>query len=165
MAVAGVTSTISKCVHDRSRRIPRTNHGRHRRRESSPRLHRSSSRALERFCVVCSQALSSGRLVSFCAACPHPPPDLVRPLASGLWPLASSLWPRRSTSNLESRMTHARAQIRFLVFHASLRVGSHNDQLATLAAKCIERLGGMVDRASMTEFDCPSYDLDVERDE
>ena len=62
-------------------------------------------------------------------------------------------------------MAYVRAQIRVLVFHASLRVGSHNDKLANLASKCMGRLGATIDRASMSDFDCPSYDFDVERDD
>ena len=61
-------------------------------------------------------------------------------------------------------MPHARAQIRVLVFHASLRDGSHNDKLATLASQCMERLGATIERASMADFDCPSYDFDVENE-
>ena len=53
-------------------------------------------------------------------------------------------------------------QVRVLVFHASLRQGSFNERLAALAAQSLERLGATVDRAAMSEFDCPSYDNDVE---
>ena len=52
--------------------------------------------------------------------------------------------------------------IRLLVFSASLRRGSLNTRLAELAAMTLEGRGVKVDRASMREFDCPSYDLDVE---
>jgi NAD(P)H-dependent FMN reductase len=52
--------------------------------------------------------------------------------------------------------------IRLLVFSASLRRGSLNARLADLAAATIEALGAEVDRASMREFDCPSYDFDVQ---
>jgi hypothetical protein len=55
--------------------------------------------------------------------------------------------------------------IRLLVFSASLRRGSLNTRLAELAAMTLEGRGVKVDRASMREFDCPSYDLDVEEDE
>lgn len=55
-----------------------------------------------------------------------------------------------------------REEIRFLVFSASLRDGSHNTRLADLAAEAIERHGGTVDRASMREFDAPSYDQDAQ---
>lgn len=59
----------------------------------------------------------------------------------------------------------ARRTIRFLVFGASLRRGSLNDQLAALAAAVITDKGGTVDLARMEEFDCPSYDGDVEREQ
>lgn len=59
----------------------------------------------------------------------------------------------------------AREQVSFLVFSASLRSGSLNTRLAALAAGAIEANGGDVDLALMSEFDCPSYDYDVqERD-
>jgi chromate reductase len=52
--------------------------------------------------------------------------------------------------------------ISVLIFAASLRQGSLNDRLATLATQVVTRYGGRVDRATMTDFDCPSYDGDVE---
>lgn len=55
-----------------------------------------------------------------------------------------------------------REPIRFLVFGASLRTGSLNTTLATLAGDVIERQGGTVDRMEMREIECPSYDHDVE---
>ena len=55
--------------------------------------------------------------------------------------------------------------VRVLVFAASLRKGSLNDRLATLAASAVEKHGGTVDRAQMEDFDCPSYDGDVESEE
>jgi chromate reductase, NAD(P)H dehydrogenase (quinone) len=55
-----------------------------------------------------------------------------------------------------------RRPVRVLIFAASLRQGSLNDQLATLAARVAEHKGGVVDRATMIDFDCPSYDGDVE---
>ena len=55
--------------------------------------------------------------------------------------------------------------VRVLVFAASMRSRSLNDRLATLAAAVVAQKGGTVDRASMTEFDCPSYDGDVEEAE
>ncbi len=51
---------------------------------------------------------------------------------------------------------------RFLVFSASLRAGSYNTRLAQLAANTIAQHGGIVDMASMAEFDCPSFNQDVE---
>jgi chromate reductase, NAD(P)H dehydrogenase (quinone) len=59
--------------------------------------------------------------------------------------------------------TQSREPVSFLVFSASLRAGSLNTQLARLAAGVIESNGGSVDSGSMVEFDCPSFDGDVER--
>lgn len=56
----------------------------------------------------------------------------------------------------------AREPVQFLVFSASLREGSLNTRLARLAARVIEAEGGEVDLAAMGEFDCPSYDGDVQ---
>ena len=53
--------------------------------------------------------------------------------------------------------------VKVLVFGASLRADSMNDRLATLAARSVEANGATVDRATMAEFDCPSYDGDAER--
>jgi chromate reductase, NAD(P)H dehydrogenase (quinone) len=58
----------------------------------------------------------------------------------------------------------AHGPLKVLVFSASLREGSLNDRLATLAARVMERSGTIVDHGSMPEFDCPSYDQDVEAD-
>ncbi len=55
-------------------------------------------------------------------------------------------------------------RIRVLVFAASLRKDSLNDRLASLATAVVEEQGGTADRAAMAEFDCPSYDNDVERE-
>jgi len=51
--------------------------------------------------------------------------------------------------------------VRLLVFSASLRDGSLNTQLATLAGSAIERHGGKVIRARMEDFSCPLYDDDL----
>jgi NAD(P)H-dependent FMN reductase len=59
-------------------------------------------------------------------------------------------------------MTEKRCSVRLLVFGASLREGSINDRLATLAAQVAEQKGATVDRATMSDFECPAYDLDVE---
>jgi len=56
----------------------------------------------------------------------------------------------------------ARRPVRVLIFAASLRAGSLNDRLASLAATVAAEKGGVVDRAAMADFDCPSYDGDVE---
>lgn len=52
--------------------------------------------------------------------------------------------------------------LRVLVFAASLRSGSLNAQLAELAARTAEQAGATVDRASLHDFDVPSYDGDEE---
>jgi chromate reductase len=59
----------------------------------------------------------------------------------------------------------AREPLRFLVFSASLRTGSYNSRLAGLAGEVIASHGGEVDMASMRDFDCPSYDRDVEEEQ
>jgi chromate reductase len=55
-----------------------------------------------------------------------------------------------------------RSSVRLLVFGASLRDDSMNDQLASLAAVVAGEKGATVESASMKEFECPSYDMDVE---
>lgn len=60
--------------------------------------------------------------------------------------------------------TAGRAPVRYLVFCASLREESLNARLAQLAAKTISQNGGIVDHARMTEFDCPSYDMDAQEE-
>jgi chromate reductase, NAD(P)H dehydrogenase (quinone) len=60
------------------------------------------------------------------------------------------------------QMSSDRCEIRVLVFAASLRQASLNGRLADLAAGFMESRGAAVDRATMAEFDCPSYDQDVE---
>src|SRR3954463_4596438 len=55
-----------------------------------------------------------------------------------------------------------RSAVRLLVFGASLRDDSMNDQLASLAAVVAGEKGATVESASMKEFECPSYDMDVE---
>src|SRR6476660_8609104 len=51
-----------------------------------------------------------------------------------------------------------------LVFGASLRRESLNERLANMTQECVTRRGCRVDRGEMAEFDCPSYDGDVEAD-
>ncbi len=60
--------------------------------------------------------------------------------------------------------THKQEPLRILVFAASLRKGSLNTRLAKLAALAIEKNGGKVDFANMSEFDCPSFNTDLEPD-
>ena len=52
--------------------------------------------------------------------------------------------------------------IRVLVFSVSQRKDSLNTKLANLAAGVIEKHGGKVDFASMSEFDAPSFNQDLE---
>jgi chromate reductase, NAD(P)H dehydrogenase (quinone) len=52
--------------------------------------------------------------------------------------------------------------VHVLVFGASLREDSLNNRLAASAADALERIGATVDRATMADFDCPPYSLDVE---
>ena len=52
--------------------------------------------------------------------------------------------------------------VKFLVFSASLRKDSLNTRLAKLAVEVITKNGGLVDYASMSEFDCPSLNMDLE---
>ena len=56
----------------------------------------------------------------------------------------------------------AHRPLQVLIFGASLRRGSLNDRLAGLAQRVVEERGARVDRGSMAEFDCPSYDGDLE---
>jgi NAD(P)H-dependent FMN reductase len=60
-----------------------------------------------------------------------------------------------------SQVQDKREPVRFLVFSASLRADSLNSRLAALAADTIEANGGQVDRASMADFDAPSFDADL----
>lgn len=55
-----------------------------------------------------------------------------------------------------------RCEVHFLVFGASLRKGSLNAKLASLAVDVVRAKGGTADFASIDEFDCPSYNLDLE---
>jgi chromate reductase, NAD(P)H dehydrogenase (quinone) len=55
-----------------------------------------------------------------------------------------------------------RCSVRLLVFGASMREGSLNDRLASLAAKVVAEKGGTADRATMSDFECPPYDQDEE---
>lgn len=59
----------------------------------------------------------------------------------------------------------AHTPVSVLVFAASMRRDSLNGRLAALAASVLERHGAVVDRASMSDFDCPSYNLDEERED
>jgi len=52
--------------------------------------------------------------------------------------------------------------LRLMVLSASLRADSLNTKLVGLAASVIEKNGGIVDFATMNEFDCPSFNQDLE---
>lgn len=52
--------------------------------------------------------------------------------------------------------------LRLLLFSASLRKDSLNTRLARLAKLVIEKNGGTVDFANMSDFDCPSFSQDLE---
>jgi chromate reductase, NAD(P)H dehydrogenase (quinone) len=61
--------------------------------------------------------------------------------------------------------TADRQPVRFLVFAATLRTRAWNQQLAELAAETIVANGGTVDYATMSEFDAPSYNADIQTTE
>src|SRR5437773_7546801 len=62
----------------------------------------------------------------------------------------------------EHQDTNHDQPISFLVFSASMQKNSLNTKLAKLAAAVIEKNGGKVDFANMSEFDCPSFNQDLE---
>ncbi|MBK0402693.1 NAD(P)H-dependent oxidoreductase [Adhaeribacter sp. BT258] len=62
----------------------------------------------------------------------------------------------------EQQKNKEQGQTSFLVFSASLRTDSLNTRLAKLAALVIEKNGGKVDLAHMEEFDCPTFNQDLE---
>jgi chromate reductase, NAD(P)H dehydrogenase (quinone) len=64
----------------------------------------------------------------------------------------------------QAHITDPSRRTRFLVFLSSLRA-EFNTRLARLAARIIEQHGGIVDLASMLNFDCPSYNQDIEEKE
>jgi NAD(P)H-dependent FMN reductase len=63
---------------------------------------------------------------------------------------------------MSEQSSPSREPVNFLVFSASMRDDSLNTQLAALAAVVLEANGGQVDRASMAEFESPSFDADVQ---
>jgi chromate reductase, NAD(P)H dehydrogenase (quinone) len=67
-----------------------------------------------------------------------------------------------SEQRTQTSQDGGRRPVRVLIFGTSLRDGSLNDRLATLAATVAEQQSAVVDRARMSDFDCPSYDQDVE---
>lgn len=58
----------------------------------------------------------------------------------------------------------AQQPIRYLVFSASLRKDSLNTKLTDLAVETVRKNGGVADYASIHEFDCPSFNQDLEKD-
>ena len=64
----------------------------------------------------------------------------------------------------EQQKNNGQGQTSTLVLSASLRTDSFNTRLAKLAALVIEKNGGTVDFANMNEFDCPSFNQDLEVD-
>ncbi len=64
--------------------------------------------------------------------------------------------------NNEQQINNGRGHTSFLIFSASLRNDSLNTKLVKLAAGVIESHGAAVDLANMSEFDCPSFNQDLE---
>ena len=63
---------------------------------------------------------------------------------------------------MNQQPSNQREPIRFLIFSASLRNNSLNEQLIKTTIPIIEKNGGTVDYGHMSEFNCPSYDQDME---
>ena len=53
--------------------------------------------------------------------------------------------------------------MKILIFSASLRAESLNTRLVNLAVKVLERHGATLDLANMHDFDCPSFNQDIEK--
>lgn len=53
--------------------------------------------------------------------------------------------------------------IKFLIFSGSLGQVSLNSRLAKIATGIVEKNGGVVDHAEMNDFDCPSFNIDIEK--
>ncbi|HEX5830824.1 MAG TPA: NAD(P)H-dependent oxidoreductase [Gemmatimonadaceae bacterium] len=66
------------------------------------------------------------------------------------------------SSQARDGSTYDRRPVRVLVFGASLRRGSLNARLAALAAQVAEQKGARADLGQIADFDCPSYNQDVE---
>ncbi len=63
----------------------------------------------------------------------------------------------------ENNQHNKQEPLHILVFSASLRKESLNTMLAKLAASVMEKNGCKVDFANMSEFDCPSFNQDLEK--
>lgn len=59
-------------------------------------------------------------------------------------------------------MSDPNRPLKFLLFAASLRKESFNAKLIRLAAQVITQSGNIADIASMTDFDCPCFNQDLE---
>lgn len=64
----------------------------------------------------------------------------------------------------DKNKTSPDSPVSILVFAASLKKSSINKKLAKLAAKIVEEHGGIIDFAEMSEFDCTSFNQDLESD-
>ncbi|HET9744645.1 MAG TPA: NAD(P)H-dependent oxidoreductase [Chitinophagaceae bacterium] len=63
---------------------------------------------------------------------------------------------------MDEQPRHQAEKMRFLLFSASMRNDSLNTHLIKLAARIIENNNGKADLAGMSEFDCPSFNQDLE---
>ena len=62
----------------------------------------------------------------------------------------------------ENTQDNKQEPLRILVFSVSLRKDSLNTTLARLATIVVKKNGGKVDFANMSDFDCPSFNQDLE---
>ena len=65
----------------------------------------------------------------------------------------------------DQHSNHSPQPFRILVFSASLRNGSLNTRLAKLAVQVIEKNGAQADYADMSEFDCLSFNQDLDNND
>ncbi|MFN6943505.1 MAG: NADPH-dependent FMN reductase [Cytophagaceae bacterium] len=65
----------------------------------------------------------------------------------------------------DEKQTSPDSPVSILIFAASLKESLINKKLAKLAAIIVEEHGGIVDFADMSEFDCPSFNQDLESEE
>lgn len=63
----------------------------------------------------------------------------------------------------DKKPTIGREPMKILIFSASLRAESLNTRLVNLAVKVLERHGATLDLANMHDFDCPSFNQDIEK--
>ena len=62
----------------------------------------------------------------------------------------------------KKKLNTGREPLTILIFSGSLRTDSLNTRLVMLAVKILERHGVRVNNADMHEFDCPSFNQDLE---